>query len=115
ADKAVHGAKTDLDKARALYEWTVENTFRDPKVRGCGRGDVRSMLETGNLGGKCADINALYVGLARAAGVPARHVYGLRLGASRKGFKSLGPATDNVTKGQHGRAEVYLAGLGLVP
>src|SRR5437762_226126 len=34
------GAKTELDKARAAYEWTVENTFRDPKVRGCGIGDI---------------------------------------------------------------------------
>jgi hypothetical protein len=37
------------------------------------------------------------------------------LAASQKGFKSLGPATDNVTKGQHCRAEVYLADLGWVP
>jgi transglutaminase-like putative cysteine protease len=37
-------AKTDEDKARAIYDWIVENTFRDPKVRGCGRGDIRSML-----------------------------------------------------------------------
>jgi hypothetical protein len=115
AEQAVRGAGTDLDKARAIYDWVVENTFRDPKVRGCGRGDIRYMLESKDLGGKCADINALYVGLARAAGLPARHVYGLRLAASQKGFKSLGPATDNVTKGQHCRAEVYLADLGWVP
>jgi transglutaminase-like putative cysteine protease len=115
SDEAVRGAKTDLDKARAIYEWIVENTFRDPKVRGCGRGDIRFMLESGDLGGKCADINALYVGLARAAGLPARDVYGLRLGASQKGFKSLGPANGIVTKGQHCRAEVYIADLGWVP
>ena len=29
------------------------------------------MLESGNLGGKCVDLNTLFVGLARAAGVPA--------------------------------------------
>jgi transglutaminase-like putative cysteine protease len=34
------------------------------------------MLESGDMGGKCADINALYVGLARSVGLPARHVYG---------------------------------------
>jgi transglutaminase-like putative cysteine protease len=70
------GAKTDVEKARAIYEWIVENTFRDPKTRGCGRGDIRFMLESRDLGGKCADLNALYVGLARAAGLPARDVYG---------------------------------------
>src|SRR5262249_47626149 len=34
-------AKTDLEKARAIYEWVVENTFRNPKTRGCGKGDIR--------------------------------------------------------------------------
>jgi len=68
------GLRTDLEKARAIYGWIVENTFRDPKVRGCGIGDIRWMLETGNLGGKCADLNALFVGLARAAGIPARDI-----------------------------------------
>jgi transglutaminase-like putative cysteine protease len=115
ADQAVRGATTDLEKARAIYEWIVENTFRDPKVKGCGRGDIRHMLVSKNLGGKCADLNALYVGLARAAGLPARDVYGLRLVKSEKGFKSLGPATENVTKAQHCRAEVHLANMGWVP
>ena len=105
----------DEAKARAIYEWIVENTFRDPKVRGCGRGDIRSMLETGNLGGKCADLNALYVGLARAAGLPARDVYGIRTAKSELGYKSLGPSTPIITKAQHCRAEVYLAGYGWVP
>jgi transglutaminase superfamily protein len=115
AEQATRGAATDADKARAIYEWIVENTFRDPKVKGCGRGDIRALLESGNLGGKCADLNALYVGLARAAGLPARDVYGLRLVKSEKGYKSLGPATENVTKSQHCRAEVHLAKGGWVP
>ncbi len=62
------GATTDQEKSRAIYEWVVENTFRDPKTRGCGLGDIRFMLESGDLGGKCADLNALFVGLARAGG-----------------------------------------------
>src|SRR5438132_2925819 len=69
------GYKNDADKARAIYEWIVENTFRDPKVKGCGIGDISTMLQTGYLGGKCADLNELYVGLARVAGLPARDVY----------------------------------------
>src|SRR5262249_6849251 len=40
ARKAIAGASTDVEKARAIYDWIVENTFRDPKVRGCGRGDI---------------------------------------------------------------------------
>ena len=109
------GATTDLEKARNIYDWVVDNTFRNPKTRGCGTGDIRFMLETGDLGGKCADLNALYVGLARAAGLPARHVYGLRIAKSDLGYKSLGPATEVCTKGQHCRVEVYLTGYGWVP
>jgi len=115
ATKETSGATTDEEKARALYEWVVLNTFRDPKVRGCGRGDIRFMLESGDMGGKCADINALYVGLARAVGIPARHVYGLRIAKSEQGYKSLGLATDRATKGQHCRAEIYLKDYGWVP
>jgi transglutaminase-like putative cysteine protease len=67
------------------------------------------------LTGKCADLNALYVGLARAAGLPARDIYGLRVAPSRFGYKSLGAGSEVVTKAQHCRAEVYLSGFGWVP
>ena len=109
------GAKTDVEKARAIYEWIVDNTFRNPKSRGCGLGDIRFMLESRDLGGKCADLNALYVGLARALGLPARDVYGIRVAKSELGYKSLGAASEKVTKAQHCRAEVYLGGYGWVP
>ena len=108
------GAKTDIEKSRAIYEWIVDNTFRDPKTRGCGVGDVKSLLESGNLGGKCADLNALYVGLSRAVGVPARDVYGIRVAASNYGYKSLGTGSANVTKAQHCRAEFFAQGYGWV-
>jgi transglutaminase-like putative cysteine protease len=101
-------AGRDIDKARAIYEWIVENTYRDPKTRGCGVGNIRFMLESMDLGGKCADLNALYVGLARAAGLPARDVYGIRVAKSELGYKSLGTSSDNISKAQHCRAEVYL-------
>jgi transglutaminase-like putative cysteine protease len=115
AEKATKRAVTDNEKARAIYEWIVENTFRDPEVRGCGRGDIRFMLESGNLGGKCADLNALYVGMARAVGLPARDVYGVRVAKSELGYKSLGISTEKATKAQHCRAEVYLKDHGWVP
>ncbi len=115
ASEITKGAKTDVEKARATYEWIVDNTFRNPKTRGCGIGDIRFMLESGDLGGKCADLNALYVGLARAAGLPARAVYGIRVAKSQMGYKSLGASSENVTKAQHCRAEVYLGDHGWVP
>lgn len=115
ANEITAGSKTDLEKARAIYEWIVENTFRNPKTRGCGVGDILFMLQTKDLGGKCADLNALYVGLARASGLPSRDVYGIRVAKSELGYKSLGPATPNITKAQHCRAEVHLKDYGWVP
>ncbi|MDD3784703.1 MAG: transglutaminase family protein [Hydrogenophaga sp.] len=112
--KATQGARTDREKVRAIYDWVVANTYREPKVRGCGEGDIKTMLETGNLGGKCADLNAIFVGLCRAAGVPARDVYGLRLAPSAFGYKELGANSASLKGAQHCRAEVYLAGLGWV-
>ncbi len=107
-------ATTDVGKARAIYEWIVENTYRDPKTRGCGLGNIKFMLESRDLGGKCADLNALYVGLARAAGLPARDVYGIRVAKSELGYKSLGTSSDIISKAQHCRAEVYLSEYGWI-
>ena len=107
------GASTDVEKARAVYEWIVENTFRDPKVRGCGLGDIKALLQTGYLGGKCADLNALFVGMVRSLGIPARDIYGVRVTESAD-YKSLGRSGD-ITKGQHCRAEFYAAAYGWVP
>lgn len=108
------GAKDDLAKARALYDWICESTSRNPKTRGCGTGDVASMLKSGNLGGKCADLNAINVALLRAAGVPARDVYGIRVAPSKFGYKSLGAGSATITKAQHCRSEVWLEGHGWV-
>jgi transglutaminase-like putative cysteine protease len=106
-------ADDNVAKARAIYEWIVENTFRDPKVVGCGRGDISFMLESGNLGGKCADLNALFTGLARASGIPARDLYGIRVADSAT-WKSLGKSGD-ITKAQHCRAEFHDARYGWIP
>ncbi len=114
SDSIVKGMKSDTDKARAIYDWVVENTYRDPKVRGCGVGDVKFMLENKSFGGKCGDLNALFVALARAAGVPARDVYGIRVADSQRGYKSLGKSGD-ISKAQHCRAEYYSQTAGWVP
>lgn len=104
ADQITKGKKGVLAKARAIYDWTCSNMVRDPDTRGCGLGDVPSLLNT--LGGKCADIHSVYVALARAAGVPAREVFGLRLG------KKDG---DDITGSHHCWAEFFLPGYGWVP
>jgi transglutaminase-like putative cysteine protease len=115
SDRIVAGAVSDLEKARAIYNWLVANTERIAARRGCGSGDIKAMLAAEKLGGKCADINGLFVGLARAAGLPARDLYGIRVASSRFGYKSLGVASTDVTKAQHCRADVWLEGIGWTP
>ncbi|GAB2594790.1 transglutaminase family protein [Ramlibacter solisilvae] len=114
ATQIVLGARSDREKAQRIYDWVVVSTYREPKVRGCGEGDIKAMLETGNLSGKCADINALFVGLCRAAGLPARDIYGLRLAPSAFGYRELGANPASLKGAQHCRAEVHLKEHGWV-
>lgn len=93
-----------LEKARSVYDWVVENTDRDPNVRGCGLGIVEVTLS--KRSGKCADLSSVYVALARSIGVPAREVFGLRLGKE---------AEADITGDYHCWAEFYLPGTGWVP
>ncbi|WP_027714768.1 transglutaminase family protein [Desulfuromonas sp. TF] len=104
ADTITAGQTTVLGKARAIYDWIIENMYRDPETRGCGSGDVCVLLE--RPGGKCADISSVYIALARAAGVPAREVFGIRQGKE--------PVQD-ISGWQHCWAEFYLPGYGWVP
>ena len=104
ADSITKGKKTVLEKARAIYDWTCENTYRDPNTKGCGKGDVCVLLQ--KPGGKCTDITSVFIALSRAAGVPAREVFGIRLGKK---------AQEDITAWQHCWAEFYLPGYGWVP
>jgi len=104
SDSITKGKKTVLAKAKAIYDWTCENTYRDPDTRGCGKGDVCELLK--KPGGKCTDISSIYIALARAAGVPAREVFGVRLGKK---------AEEDVTTWQHCWVEFFLPGYGWVP
>jgi transglutaminase-like putative cysteine protease len=114
AKKAIQGAGSDVEKVRAIYQWVVDNAYREPKTRGCGVGDIKTMLESGNLGGKCADLNAVFVGLCRSVGVPARDIYGIRVAPSAFGYKELGGNSASLKGAQHCRAEVFLKQYGWV-
>ena len=114
AREAIGGAQSDEDKVHRLYDWVVDHTYREPKVRGCGVGDIKTMLETANFGGKCGDINGLFVGLSRAVGIPARDVYGIRVAPSAFGYRELGGNPAKLQGAQHCRAEVFLRAHGWV-
>jgi transglutaminase-like putative cysteine protease len=103
ADTITKGHATVLAKARAIYDWCCSNMYRDPATVGCGKGDVCSLLN--KPGGKCTDISSVYIALCRAAGVPAREVFSVRLGKK---------AEEDVTTYQHCWAEFFLPGYGWV-
>jgi transglutaminase-like putative cysteine protease len=104
ADKIVGKNTSVYGKAKAIYDWICENMHRDPNTKGCGPGDVCALLQT--PGGKCTDIHSVFVSLCRAAGVPAREVFGIRQGKKE---------VQDITKWQHCWAEFFLPGYGWVP
>jgi transglutaminase-like putative cysteine protease len=103
AAEITKGKTTVLAKARAVYDWIVENMRRDPNVKGCGLSEIDRLLV--DKAGKCADIHAVFTALARAAGVPTRELYGLRLHKEKEG---------DITKFQHCWTEFFLPGYGWV-
>lgn len=114
AERAIGRIKDPVAQGKAIYDWVVDNTVRDPRSPGCcGLGDVAAMLESGHLAGKSADIALLFVGLCRAIGIPARPVFGMRVDYSRL-FGGLG-MTGNLRQAQHCRAEFYTPGYGWIP
>ncbi len=104
ADKITKGKTTVLGKAKAIYDWTCENTYRNPKTRGCGSGNVCLLLK--DPGGKCGDISSMFIALARAAGVPSREVFGIRQGKKQ---------IQDISTWQHCWSEFFLPGYGWVP
>jgi transglutaminase-like putative cysteine protease len=103
ADTITAGKSTNLAKARTIYDWTVGNMHRDPATVGCGKGDVCELLK--RPGGKCTDISSVFIALCRASGVPAREVFGIRLGKK---------AEEDITGYQHCWAEFFVPGYGWV-
>jgi transglutaminase-like putative cysteine protease len=101
AQKIIKGKKNIPEKARAIYLWVCKNTYRNPKTRGCGKGDICKLLK--DPGGKCADISTMFVTLCRAAGIPAREIFGIRL--SKKN-------TQDITKAYHCWTQFYIPGYG---
>jgi len=107
-----------FEKVQAIYDWVTETTFRDPKTIGCGVGDAGKMMDTGYFGGKCTDVSTLFVAILRAAGIPSREVFGIRLGKS-KFSKALGKSDKKgfatISTWQHCRAEYFIPGAGWIP
>ena len=104
AEQATNGKGTIPSRARALYDYLIDNFERDPMIVGCGLGDVHSLLKSKK--GKCVDLHSVYVSLAKSVGVPAREILGIRIPKGKEG---------DMTGAYHCWAEFYLPGYGWVP
>ncbi len=101
-DKA--GAKTDLQKARAIYEHVVSTVTYDKTGQGWGRGDIYYACDARR--GNCTDFHAIVIGYCRALGIPARFSIGLPLPPQRG---------QGEVKGYHCWAEFFTKQTGWVP
>lgn len=98
------GAKTDLQKARAIYEHVVSTVTYDKTGEGWGRGDIYYACDARR--GNCTDFHAIVIGYCRALGIPARFSIGLPLPPQR-GRGEI--------KGYHCWAEFFTKQTGWVP
>jgi transglutaminase-like putative cysteine protease len=104
AKRVTRGKRTDVDKARAIYDFVVDTMSYDKSGTGWGNGDIYWACDAKR--GNCTDFHALFIGLNRAVGVPARFAIGFPLPPER--------GEGNVS-GYHCWAEFYLKGYGWVP
>ncbi len=103
-EKVVKKSMTDLEKARAIYDNIVATMTYDKSGVGWGRGDAVYACDT--RAGNCTDFHSLFIGMARASGIPARFVMGFPLPEDRE---------EGSIAGYHCWAEFYTDELGWVP
>lgn len=104
SEEVTAGAETDVEKARAIYDYVVSNMDYNKEGTGWGRGDIYWACDAKR--GNCTDFHALFTGLCRAAGIPAKFAIGFPIPAER-GEGEVG--------GYHCWSEFHLDGYGWVP
>ena len=104
AAEVTEGKETDLEKARAIYDYVVDTMSYDKSGEGWGNGDIYWACDMKR--GNCTDFHALFTGLNRAVGIPAKFAIGFPIPPDR-GEGEIG--------GYHCWAEFWLDGYGWVP
>jgi transglutaminase-like putative cysteine protease len=104
ARKATKGARTQLDKARAIYDYVTSTMHYDKSGQGWGRGDALRACDVRS--GNCTDFHSLVIGMARSCKIPARFVIGFPLPENEK---------QGAIPGYHCWAEMYVEGIGWLP
>ncbi len=94
----------NLDRARRTYEYVIKTMKYDKTGEGWGHGDA--VWACTSKRGNCTDFHSVFIGMLRAAGIPAKFEIGFPIPAD----KSAGDIG-----GYHCWAEFYIDGLGWVP
>jgi transglutaminase-like putative cysteine protease len=81
ARDAVKGKKTDLQRARALYDLVIDEVRYAKAGDGWGRGDAQFACDARH--GNCTDFHSYFTALARSIGIPARVAIGAAIPSSR--------------------------------
>jgi transglutaminase-like putative cysteine protease len=99
AASVIEGRKTDLTRARALYDHVID-TMRYMKYgSGWGKGDAVYACDART--GNCTDFHSYFIALARSVGIPARFAIGAAIPSERN---------DGGIDGYHCWAEFYADG-----
>ena len=77
AVKVTAGKTTQLEKARAIYDYVFDNMKYDKTGTGWGRGDVLYACDARK--GNCTDFHSLFIAMARSQLIPARFEIGFPL------------------------------------
>jgi hypothetical protein len=77
AVKVTEGKGTQLEKARAIYDYVFTTMRYDKTGTGWGRGDVLYACDAKK--GNCTDFHSLFMAMARSQGIPSRFEIGFPL------------------------------------
>ena len=81
ARQVTRGKKTDMNRARALYDHVIEKLRYAKYGPGWGRGDAVYACDART--GNCTDFHAYFIALVREVGIPARFAVGASIPSDR--------------------------------
>ncbi len=104
SQQETQGAVAPLDKARDIYNYVIATMHYDHDGTGWGHGDAIWACTAKH--GNCTDFHSLFIGMSRAAGIPARFEIGFPLPAN---------AHEGAITSYHCWALFYVQGIGWIP
>jgi len=102
--RAASPEASPADRARAIYDWVVDNV--EYKKTGTGWGNGDTFWACNERYGNCTDFHSLFISLARTEGIPARFEMGFPVPLDRTG---------GTIAGYHCWVEFWLPNEGWVP